>query len=494
MSTPLQQHASPASAATTAEGAPGSASPKRAWTGALRDLPREHGFEPLRIEGKLPEWLHGTLYRNGPSLMSNFGHGYRHWFDGDGAISAVRFQGGAAWGAVKVVQSAGLTEERRAGRPLFGGYGTPAPSWLSRVFARGGKNAANTSVMMWQGRLLALWEGGHPTGLKPEDLSTIGETDLGGVVIKNFSAHPHYVRKHKAFFNFGVRYGKDCLLDIYRLPNSGAASRLASIKLAGATMIHDFITTEDHLIFFAPPLRLNSLRLLAGIGCYSENLRWRPEEGTQVLVVPIANPEQHKSFVIEPFYQWHFCNAFEEGGELVVDVVRYPDFSSNHWLKTVPSGQTEGVMQGTLQRARLNPAAGKVSFTPLFERSCEFPRVAPQKTGIPHRFAWMAAHASEADARHEMFNQVAKVDVNSGHGETIVLGPGQYPSEPIFVQRPGAVDEDDGCVLSLAYDAASRTSHIAVLDGRRPGEGPLARAWFDLHLPLTFHGGWANGE
>ena len=63
----------------------------RGCLGGFRDLPREHGFEALRVEGKLPPDLEGTLYRVGPALNSSFGERYRHWFDGDGGIYAVRF-------------------------------------------------------------------------------------------------------------------------------------------------------------------------------------------------------------------------------------------------------------------------------------------------------------------------------------------------------------------------------------------------------------------
>jgi len=80
------------------------------WMGSLRDLPREHGFEPLRVEGTLPTELSGTLYRAGPSLFSSFGKPYGHLFDGDGAVSAVRFASGQAVGAAKLVQSKGLVE------------------------------------------------------------------------------------------------------------------------------------------------------------------------------------------------------------------------------------------------------------------------------------------------------------------------------------------------------------------------------------------------
>src|SRR5215472_5991750 len=83
---------------------PGSISSALAWTGGMRDLAREHGFEPLRVRGKLPEGLAGTLYRNGPGRFSAAGkERYGHWFDGDGAVCAMRLAGGRATGAVRVV-------------------------------------------------------------------------------------------------------------------------------------------------------------------------------------------------------------------------------------------------------------------------------------------------------------------------------------------------------------------------------------------------------
>ena len=73
---------------------------------SLRDLPREHGFEPLRVEGRLPADLVGTLMRNGPAAFSPGGQKVGHWFDAYGAVSAVRFASGQALGAVRVVRPA----------------------------------------------------------------------------------------------------------------------------------------------------------------------------------------------------------------------------------------------------------------------------------------------------------------------------------------------------------------------------------------------------
>jgi len=69
------------------------------------DLPREHGFEPLLVEGELPAELRGTLYRNGPGLFGQRGVRYAHPFESDGALTAIRLDGGTAAGAVRITPS-----------------------------------------------------------------------------------------------------------------------------------------------------------------------------------------------------------------------------------------------------------------------------------------------------------------------------------------------------------------------------------------------------
>lgn len=461
--------------------------PRADWRTAFRDLPREHGFEPLHVEGRLPPDLQGTLYRVGPSLFSSFGEPYRHWFDGDGAVSAVRFGDGQAHGAVRLVQSDGLLEERREGRRIFSGYGTPAAGGpLARMRNRT-KNAANTAVFGWNGGLYALWEGGLPTRIGPDDLETLGTTDLDGVIPATFSAHPHRVPARKATYNFGVRFGRQTLLDLFELPDGGSARRMASIPLAGPTMIHDFIATANHLVFFAPPLRLQIARQLLGLGAFGENLAWRPELGTEIVVVPIDRPDQPVRIAAEPFYQWHFSNAFERDGRIVVDLVRYPDFASNAWLASLPLGEDRPGSPGTFCRATIDLQAARMTSEEIWGASCEFPRVAPGALTKPYRYAWMAAHAGGYSG---LFDRVAKLDVETGAVCAIDPGAGCYPSEPVFVQRPGATKEDDGWALSLGYDATVQRTHVAVIDGTTCDT--IARAWFDHHLPPTFHGGFSR--
>jgi all-trans-8'-apo-beta-carotenal 15,15'-oxygenase len=455
----------------------------------MRDLAVEHGFRPLEVRGHLPPELQGTLYRNGPGHFSSFGRRYQHWFDGDGAVSAVRFAGGEAFGAVRTVEGAGLVEERRKGRSIYGGYGTRERSLWRRL--RGQlKNTANTSVMVWQGRLYAMLEACRPIELSIDNLRTLGERDLDGAVVRSFSAHPHWVRERRAAYNFGVRYGRRTELDLFELPEAGPARRIGVVPLDGPTLIHDFIPTPRHLVFFAPPLRLRILRLLAGLGSFSDDLVWRPELGTEVLVVPIDDPSRVRRFTVDGFYQWHFANAFERDGRVVVDLIRYDDFSSNQWLGEVVAGVPARPLGGRFERAVVDPTNGRVEHQTLSSGSAEFPRIAGAALGRPYRFAYVAQHSS-AEASRGLFDRLGKLDVERGTVEEIDLGAARYPSEPVFVRR-GAAGEDDGWLLTVVYDAESDRSYLAVLDAREPAAGPIAEAWFDDAIPFTFHGVFAE--
>lgn len=462
--------------------------PRADWRNAFRDLQQEHGFRPLEVQGTLPAELRGTLYRNGPALFSTFGEPYGHWFDGDGAVSAVRIDAGGASGAVRLVQSEGLLEERRAGRRLFGSYGTVVPGALARLRGRY-KNAANTSVFAWNGALYALFENGKPTEIDPDDLQTLGTTDFGGAIPGCFSAHPHRVPQRRAFYNFGVRVGRQNLLDLFELPDGGAARRIATLPLPAATMIHDFIATDGHLIFFLSPLQLQVFRMLMGKGSFGENLAWRPEVGTEVVVVPLADPESPIRFHADPFFQFHFSNAFERGGELVVDLVRYADFSINDWLAGLPRGEALAHTPPAFCRAVIDPQRRRLDVEPIFEGRCEFPRVAPSVVASDYRFAWLNVHEGEDLG---LFDSLARLDVGSGELRTLSLGEGCYPSEPVFVPRPGATSEEDGWVLTMVYDAKVDRSHLAIVEGT--SLEVVARAFFDHALPPTFHGGFAPAK
>lgn len=430
------------------------------------DLTREHGFESLEIEGTLPASLRGTLFRNGPGQFGQFGQRYTHPFEGDGATTAIRLEGGKASGASKIHATAGLVEERAAGKIL---YGLSAP-WHKRVrnMLRGrDKNTANTNIVSWQGRLFALMEAGKPTELSPEDLSTIGETDLG-VVKGFFSAHPHRVASRKAIYNFGLEYGRKTKLHLYELPDTGAARHLGAVELVGPPMLHDFIATDTHLVFFVSPVRVNVPRMLLALGSFDQLFRWQPQHGTEVICVPIDRPTEVVRFTTEAFYQWHFANAFTRDNTLVVDYVRYPTFDSFYEIGSQLASSVKPLeLEGKYHRATIDLAAKTLRSEQLADRGCEFPTVRPGNEGREHSITYA------------VFDQLRAIGSIDAQGTVVAHDvPGdQLISEPLYV---------DGHLLALCH--TRDRAFVAVYDATRIPSGPIAKIWLDHYVPITFHG------
>ncbi|XXT18901.1 carotenoid oxygenase family protein [Sorangium sp. So ce429] len=463
---------------------PGTGSPPVASSGATfaryaTNAEREHGFEPLRIEGRIPEGLRGTMYRNGPGLLTTFSQPYEHSFEGDGAVSAVRLDGleQRATGAYHVVESEGLRFERDAGRPMFSSR-APWRTRMGNALRRRFKNNANTSILVWRDRLFALADGARPTELDAGMLTTVGETDLDGLIAQTFSAHPHDVVARSSIYNFGVRFGRKTQIDLFELPyKHRPARRLGQVELAHPVMLHDFVATERHLVFLVSPVRLVLWRAALMLTPVSKLVRWSEQDGTEVIVVPIDAPRSVTRFRVDPFFQWHFAGGFERGGEIAVDLVRYPRLNSLH-----QTGE-RAARCGTYHRAIIDLARRSLTSTEVIPVGCEFPQIDPRRSGSAFRYAWCVADGAAGDS-------ITRIDTETGETVVYNLAASERASEPLFWPRAPDSGESDGWVLSLIYDASTHTSHVAVFDANGLQDGPVARVHFDHHVPPTYHGKW----
>lgn len=460
-----------------------------AWLGGFQDLEREHGFQPLRVDGRVPPELAGTIYRNGPGRFGVAGERYRHWFDGDGAVAAVRFPGdGGALGAVRIVRTLGLLREQKAGKRLFGAYDTPLARPLREFFLGDRKNPANTSVLLWQGRLFATCEAGEPHELTTSDLATLGETDLG-VIDTAFSAHTHYVPSRRCAYNFGLEPGRETSVGVYALPDDGPARKISSFHVEGARLCHDFVVTDRHLVVVFAPMYLSPLAMVLLRKGPVGGAKWRPGRGAEVVVVPLDAPTAVRRFRTDAFMVEHVANAFEDGDEIVFDYTHYAEpYALEGFVRGLVRGEIEAPMRSSMRRARVDVARSRLTSSPLLERTVELPRVSPRVETRRHRFAYYAAHSG--DATNQPFDAVMKHDLESGRLETYAPGADAFPGEAIFVPKRDAQAEDDGWLMTFVYDARADCGRLEILDARGVADGPIARCWFDQRLPFGFHAAW----
>ena len=470
----------------------------RAWSKAIPPTTsnpsapvKEFNLTPLTVvSGAIPAGLRGSLYRNGPARLSLGGNDMQHWFDGDGAILGVHFDGSGATGAYRFVQTAGYQQETQAERLLYAGYGSLPPNLWERL-TKGSKNAANTSVLALPDRLLALWEGGQPHALNLKTLETLGLERLGKLKDDwRYSAHPKRDPQTGDIFNFGVAYGKTGILNVYRSDRSGQIQQHNAIAIDGFPLIHDFVFAGQYLVFCIPPVRLNPLPILLKLKSYSDALEWKPQVGTQILVLDRDTLEVVSRSETDAWFQWHFGNGYVDAdGSVIIDLVRYADFQTNQFLQEVASGQTHTAAKGTLWQLRLEPQSGNViANTEVLDRGCEFPVVAPAEVGQPARFTYCSMHRPDVDVSQELFEAIARFDWQTGNLQLADLGSGCYPTEPIYA--PDTEDSTQGWILTVVFDSHSDRSEVQIFASDRLDNAPVCRIALPSVIPLGFHGTW----
>jgi carotenoid cleavage dioxygenase-like enzyme len=180
------------------------------WRLGFKTPPKTLDGELERIKGRLPAGLRGTLFRVGPAQFERAGERLGHWFDGDGMVQRFAISGGRIRHRGRFVDTAKRRDEEAAGKFLYSGYGF-APEEAASIRSPDDINAANTNVLPAGDDVWALWEGGSPYRVGPQELETRGRKAFEGPLDgAPFSAHPK--REFGGdVWNFGI-LGRRCVI------------------------------------------------------------------------------------------------------------------------------------------------------------------------------------------------------------------------------------------------------------------------------------------
>jgi all-trans-8'-apo-beta-carotenal 15,15'-oxygenase len=461
-----------------------------AWVSTFR-TPEEVNRPVADVEGRVPAGLAGTLYRVGPAKLDLADH----LFDGDGLVSAVRFdRDGGIQCATRFVRTRKYLAEQHAERPVVKGFGTlpgggPLRNALRLSTAK--SNAANTSVMFTAGRLLALWEAGHPWQLDPATLETIGEMDFDGVLEGRlpFSAHPHWDPGTGEIFNFGMVYGRKNAVACYRIDRSGRLHRLAEVPVPAPVMNHDFIITDRWLVFCLNPIRLRLMPLLTGRAAFGDALEFRDQDATTIVLVPRAGGDP--VYVEAPaWFQFHFAAGYDDGDDVVIELARYQSYDDiGPYLKAFRTSGLAG-RPPTLWRYRVSPGQRRAEGHELSPQGLEFPQVDGRRATGGYRVVYGVL----SDSERGVSGQIGRVELDTGRTDAWSPGAGWLVSEPAFVPRPEASDEGDGWLVAHAYDPDRQATDAVVLDARNLAAGPVFTAHLPVNTGITFHGAWRRAS
>jgi carotenoid cleavage dioxygenase-like enzyme len=467
------------------------------YASGFASLDDEIIVEALPVTGAVPEWLSGQLVRNGPAKFEAGEQKFRHWFDGQAMLHRFAFEHGRVSYRNQFLDTPTFRAARDDGRIEFAEFATdPCRSLFARLFTwyrrfPSSKNTCVNVVPMADG-VVALTETPIAVRFDPESLETLGidryDDDLTGNVT---TAHPHQAPLSGDLVNYVLKFGRKSEYQVYRQsPGSMKRELVAAIPDDAPSYMHSFAITENYAVLAVFPFVVNPLSLLMRGKPFIQNYRWRPELGTRFVVVGLADGVVRGTYRTDAFFAFHHINAYEEGGDLVVDTSAYDDAAviDALYLDTLRAGTEIPVPRPT--RYRIGLDSGTVRTERLSEQPLELPRIDyGSRNGRPYRFAYGVSRREQAG--DDFFDRLVKLDVTTGETR-IWTEPGCYPGEPVFVSAPSSTSEDDGVVLCVVLDSASARSFMLVLDATSFTE--LARASVPHAIPFGFHGQFAAGN
>lgn len=436
----------------------------------------------LTVQGALPAGLRGVLYRNGPNPQFEPRDDNHHWFVGDGMIHAFAIEDGRISYRNRWVRTNKWTVEHAAGHALFGTWGNPFTSDPSVIGTDGG--VANTNIVHHAGRMLALEEAHAPFEVEQRTLAPRGPYDLGGRV----TAHPKIdpVTGEMIFF----AYADDDMPLSNKISwgiadSQGRLLRRETFEAPYCSMIHDFMVTENYLLIPVLPLSGSLQRAMSGGPIFA----WEPDLPARIAVMRRdQGVSSLRWFDIEPCYVFHFMNAYEQGGKIIADVMRY----ATPPLFPLADGAGGRATSASLTRWEFDVAGATdcARETRLDDLPGEFPRVDPRVECRPYRHGWFAAQTHAL--RGTMTDTIAHFDGKSGRRSACVLPVGDSVSEPVFVAADAGAPEGQGWLLAVAYRAQDNVSELLVLNAQDVAAGPIATALLPRRVPFGFHGNWVG--
>ncbi|MFZ5719391.1 MAG: carotenoid oxygenase family protein [Pseudomonadota bacterium] len=437
----------------------------------------------LVVKGEIPAEMRGVLFRNGPNPQFEPRDPNHHWFGGDGMIHGFYVADGKVRYRNRYARTPKWELEHEHGRALFGSFGNPMTTDPLAMGNEGG--VANTNIVWHAGKLLALEEGHHPFEMDPRTLESRGYVrPYGGRV----TAHPKLdpVTGEMVWFAYGVgEMPLSAGMSYGVTDKTGKVVRRSEFQAPYSAMIHDFMVTENHVLFPVLPLTGSLERAMSGKPAFA----WEPDKGGYVGVMRRdGDVADIRWFNVEACYVFHPLNAWEEGDKLICDVMRY-DVAP---LFPKADGSPGDKAAARMVRWTLDLTGGSdaIREVPLDDLDGEFPRVDPRAETRRHRHGWFAADPSATGT--VKMSAIAHIDFQTGKRSLYELNGGDLTSEPVFVPRSAEAAEGDGWLTAVIWRAAENRSDMVVLDALDIAKGPIAVAEVPRRVPFGFHGNWAD--
>ena len=411
----------------------------------------------LVVEGQIPAEVSGSWYQTVPDPQYSPKIPPDTYLSGDGMVRMLRFENGRADLKQRYVQSERFKEERRARRALYGVYRNP---YTDDPSVRGKSRAVyNTTPIFHGGRLFALKEDSRAMEIHPRTLETLGEWDYRGKLrSQTMTAHPRFDPETGDMYFFGYEASGLASRDVaYCIANKdGELVHEEWFQVPYCALMHDFVVTEEHVIFPVFPITADLDRMKAG----GTHWIFEPDKESFIGVMPRRGRVKDLRWFRGPARSaFHYMNAFSEGSRVHMDfgcgkMVPFPFIREASGIAFKPEE-----MAGAFVRWSFDPTLGP-------------PNIAgPVGPG---------------------FNTILRVEIPSGRLKRFVPGGPTTVQEHVHI--PSSQPKHEGYLGFIVDRHADNTSEFMLLEAEHPDKGPIARVHVPFRLRVGVHGNWVPAE
>jgi beta,beta-carotene 9',10'-dioxygenase len=448
-------------------------------------------LDDVPVKGKIPEWLNGSYFRNGPGAFKLQHQDLKHWFDAMGALHKFQIKNGKVSYRNEFINCGSYRYANEHGRLGYSEFATdPCRSIFKKVqsyFIPSPPNMTDNpkvNVGRIADKYFAWGETPIQVEFDPETLKTKGFKELlPGKTGYKTTAHPHFDPQDA--YNLVVKFGMFSYYSIYSMTHAGSKP-LAQVPVKRPAYLHGFGMSKNYFIIAQGPLTVLPIELLFWKKPYIENHVWNEKEGAEIIVMEKQTGKVRARVKTDPFFSFHHINAWEENNEVVFDLNAYEDASiiEKYYLKELENPNVE-LPFGRVKRFRVNLSNKKLNSEYLSDACIELPRIDYARFNTKPDYRFVYGVSLHPEKRKGFYNSLVKIDVQSGKN-SYWHESDCYPGEPFFVPSPGSKNDEEGVLISVVLNSTTEVSFLLILDAINMKE--IARAELPEPVLYGFHG------
>ncbi|XP_050089523.1 carotenoid isomerooxygenase isoform X1 [Anopheles aquasalis] len=299
------------------------------------------------VKGTVPEWLNGSLLRNGPGSLKVGDMMFNHLFDSSALLHRFNINEGKVTYQCRFLKSDAYKKNTAARRIVVTEFGTSAvPDPCQTIFQKvaaifnkpGANNSDNAMISIYPfgDEFFAFTESPIIHRIDPETLDTEAKLNVSDYVgIVNHTSHPH-VMSDGTVYNLGCSVTKTGpAYTIICFPHGEGMFENARIVASVPARwkfhpgyMHTFGITENFYVIVEQPLSVSVPTMVVSQirnKPMAAALKWFESQQTYIYLLDRDTGELRHTYHTDPFFYLHIINQYEQEGHVVLDICCYKD-------------------------------------------------------------------------------------------------------------------------------------------------------------------------